>query len=281
MTSAMSPDDLVAMLAPVAGNSLARDLVGYFLQIRQDLGTRTLERSSSGKFVETVVQILQKLSGRTPDPNGKVDVEGFLRECESGTANPPGDLRIPGARACRAMYALRSRRSILHKGEVDPNVYDLRFSYQAAQWLLTEILRSCVGANVVAAGRMVEFVQQPIGELVEQLGAQRLVLSTRVTPREELLLLLRTCYPDPAPVSCLLRDMHLRDPSTVRRALRALAEDRLAHSDPGSGWKLTATGYAEADKVAANILAENTQAPSTRRPLTKRRAGQRASRRRA
>lgn len=249
----MRPEDLVSALESCTGRKLAGDLVHEFLQIQQDLRTATLGRSSPGKFVETTVQVMQTLSGEHPDPDGKVDVDAFLRKCENGQANPPGDLRIAGARIARAMYGLRSKRNILHKGKVDPNLYDLRVLHQAAQWLLAEVIRVCTGADATSAGRMAEFVQLPISELVEEFDTERLVTSTDATPRDELLLLMRSYYPERVSRTQLGKDMQLRAPSTVTRTLQRAVADKLVHRDNLKGYKLTGPGWREAERSAERL----------------------------
>ena len=73
--------------------------------------------------METVVQVLQALeqSGTYDD---QPDVDAYLRGLESRSSNLPDGLRICASRLSRAMYALRSRRAIVHKGSLDPSWYD-------------------------------------------------------------------------------------------------------------------------------------------------------------
>ena len=52
-------EELIQSLSSKLPDELVNDLVNNFLQIKQDVATETLERSSPGKFVETVVQVLQ------------------------------------------------------------------------------------------------------------------------------------------------------------------------------------------------------------------------------
>ncbi len=104
---------------------LAGDLVAQFLDIRRDVATGTLGRSSPGKFVETLVQVLQAMeSAGKYDAQPKVD--RFLKDIESRKSTLPDGLRICAARLVRAMYALRSKRNIVHKAAIDAAVYDLR-----------------------------------------------------------------------------------------------------------------------------------------------------------
>ncbi len=69
----MDGDRLINALTPRVGPHLARDLVVDFLKIRLDCSTHTLERSSPGKFVETLVQCLQYIETGAFDTKPSVD----------------------------------------------------------------------------------------------------------------------------------------------------------------------------------------------------------------
>src|SRR4029077_5412889 len=141
---------LIAALSSMLTSKLALELVEEFILIRQDFSTKTLGRSSPGKFVETVVQCLQQLASGSYD--AKPDVEGFLHRRGENEANLSDDFRICAARIARSLYTLRNRRSIAHKGMVDPNSYDLAYLHHAASWLLAEFLRQASGLTMEEAG---------------------------------------------------------------------------------------------------------------------------------
>ena len=52
---------------------LAEDLVESYLTIRHDAATKTYGRAAPGKFVETVVQVLQYMATGSYDASPKVD----------------------------------------------------------------------------------------------------------------------------------------------------------------------------------------------------------------
>ena len=121
----MDEAQLVEGLKPLLSDDLAQHLASNFINIRRDLATRTLERSSPGKFVETFVQCLQHIA--TGKYDVKPDVDGFLSQKVENLTQLPEGLRICGARMGRSVYALRNKRSIAHKNEIDPNTIDLAF----------------------------------------------------------------------------------------------------------------------------------------------------------
>src|SRR5438876_438975 len=118
----MEPDDLVVALATISPAPLAESLVKEFMQLRHDVATGTLGRASPGKIVETFVQILQHVE--TGKHDAQPDVDEYLRKLESRASVLDDGLRVCAARLARAMYTLRNKRNIAHKGKVDPNTYD-------------------------------------------------------------------------------------------------------------------------------------------------------------
>src|SRR5262249_51559347 len=104
--------------------------------MREDAATKTLGRASPGKFVETLVQLLQFKARGSYDPVPKVD--DYLHKQVENEASLPEGLRFCAARIARSMYTLRNKRNIAHKNEIDPNTFDLAFVHHASSWIMAE-----------------------------------------------------------------------------------------------------------------------------------------------
>ena len=251
----MIPSELIDQLKKNIPADLAVDLINNFLQVKSDVITGTLERSAPGKFVETVVQVLQFLDTEQYDKNPKVDE--YLKNLESRSTNLQEDLRITLARVARASYTLRNKRSIAHKGGVDPNIYDLRYLYSATQWIFSEIVRHALSSDMYTAGKLIESIQVPVDPLVEDFGNKRLVLKVGTT-EEELLILLLHYYPVPILQSQIRKDMDRRARTTVSNIITATYNKRLVEGDKQQGYKLTALGYNQAIELAKTMTTGNT-----------------------
>lgn len=164
-------------------------------------------------------------------------------------------LRVCAARIGRAMYALRNKRNILHKGDVDPNSYDLRFLYHASQWVMAELIRSVSRLSMEECGRPVEFVQAPAGGLVEDFGDRRLVLEAMPT-KEELLVLLHTHYPEAVATKQIVLSLDRRSEKTVRNALRTLWASKLVEGSGRTGYRLTKRGFDAAVRIVNQHLGQ-------------------------
>lgn len=238
--------------------NLALDLVSQFEQIQRDLKIRELERAAPGKFVETIVQILQQLDPNRQDYSDNVsDVDAQLKKYESQkiSALPDGS-RVTICRLARAMYTMRNKRSISHKNEIDPNVYDLNLLYVSAQWILTELVRIAAQSSSDEARRIVEAIQTPVRPVVEKVLGRTVVLSTaNLSAPKEILILLYDADPEPVTRTYLERNLDDRhEVRNVRKALRTLQQKRwvVISEDQDPVVQLTSLGR----RVAAELYAQ-------------------------
>lgn len=242
----MDAKSLEALLATRLPASLAADLVFQFVQIRQDVASQTLGRSAPGKFVESIVQALQHLDRGSHDKQPSVD--DYLKNLESHTTGLSDGLRICAARVARAMYTLRNKRNILHKGEVDPNDFDLRFLLSSAQWIMAELVREFSGTTMQQAGTLVDQIQAPVGALVEDLGSKRMVHGN-LTAKDEILVLLHSHYPGAVQLSEIVTSLDRRNSEAVKKAVRELWVAKLIEGSATTDYRLTAPGLKKAMAV--------------------------------
>lgn len=246
----MESERLIQAITRIVPIELARGLVDEFLEIRRDLATKTLGRSAPGKFVETYVQILQHIARGSYETAPKVD--DYLDKRAEGDTSLPDGLRICGARIARSIYTLRNKRNIAHKGEVDPNSFDLAYVHQAASWIIAEMIRNAAGITMQEAGALIEFVQVPVGDLVEEIDGVRLV-HANVTVGAELLILLHSHYPDPVSLPAIKQSLVARNSGTVGNKLREMTNKKLVVGSTVNGYRLTQAGHKAASEEIRTI----------------------------
>lgn len=235
-------------------SDLARDLLHYFFNLAKECQTHDLEKSSVGKFVETVVQLLQALDPlRTSYDRSVKQVEKeLLVTYESRSVLGINDeARLGLVRVARAIYALRSKRGIVHKNQIDPNMFDLKYIYQSAQWVVTELVRLGGSLSIAEAGQLVEQIQRPIIPIVEVIMGRPLVLHD-VRVEEELLLILLELYTRETAASRqeIGKALDRRSSGATTNALAALRAKRLVEGSTKQGFRLTQLGLHEARKIA-------------------------------
>jgi hypothetical protein len=250
----VTTDELRAALAPLVGTTLADDLIRDFIAIRQDVLTGVLERSNAGKLVESFVQALQYME-RTGQFDAKPNVDSYLDGLDHRTSSLDDGLRFSASRIARAMYTLRNKRNIAHKGPVDPNQYDLRFLLHGAQWLMAELLRNATGIPMGAAGLLIELVQAPVGGLVEDRAGRSLVLKD-LPAGEEILVLLQHAHPAGRTLPELVSSMNRRLAKTVRNAALELWRQKDIDRDAHDRYVLTANGARRAAEVTRRQAAD-------------------------
>jgi hypothetical protein len=193
--------------------------------------------------VETFVQCLQYIATGAHD--SKPDVDLYLSRHAENAAVLPEGLRVCAARIARSLYTLRNKRNIAHKGDVDPNTYDLAFLHQGAAWIIAELLRTISGKSMKEAGEMVELVQAPVGTLVEEIDGTRLVFADVSIPTE-LLILLHSHYPQYVLITDIRKSLKARSSGAVQNCLSKMAAQKLVFGDGKKGYRLTQKGYQEA-----------------------------------
>lgn len=242
---------LAHALTPRLGAKLAGEISNEFVSVRQDYATRTLGRASPGKFVEAFVQCLQQID--TGSYDAKPNVDKYLNTQVENAASLPEGLRVCGGRIARAMYALRSKRGIAHKGAVDPNTADLALLHQGAAWIMAELLRGATGITMEEAGALIEKVQSPVGSLIEEIEGTRLVHAD-LSVIDEVLVLLHSVYPNYLLASDILASLKARAQGSVKNKLSELKKDKLIFGDKDKGYRLTQAGFDAAAVVRRGLV---------------------------
>jgi len=244
------PKDLIVALSTKLPQQLANDLVEQFIELKKDVSSGILSRSSCGKFTETVVQVLQFLETGTYDQGPAVD--SYLKGLENRKSILPDDLRICASRVARTCYTFRNKRNIAHKGLVDPNTYDLRYTFFCAQWLLSEFFRQVMATDMTQAGRIIEYIQIPVSSIVEQIENRRIVYGD-LTVKEELLVLLHSYYPNFIDKKSINESMDRRAEKSISNSIKSLWDDKLLHRDQ-NGYRLTQEGYKKAEQIISRLM---------------------------
>lgn len=245
----MNAEYLVTELSRNIAPKLAKDIISDFIAIRDDCKTGTLGRISVGKFVETVVQILQFLENGSYEE--KPIVDSYLRNLESRTTAFDDNLRIVCARVARAVYALRNKRSIAHKGSIDPNIYDLRYIFASAQWILSEVVRQVIKSDMLTAGKMIEFIQIPASTVIEELDERKLIFGD-FTVDQEVLILLHSYYHDFISRMSIRNSLDRRSNSSISNSLNNLYKEKLIHRKEAE-YKLTQEGFKKSQQILCQI----------------------------
>jgi hypothetical protein len=242
-------DELVQALAGWIPAKLAAELVEDFLTIRRDVAVGIPGRAAPGKFVESVVQVLQFLTTGAYDDRPAVD--RVLQTAEGHTGLDEG-LRICVARIARSMYTLRNKRGLAHKADIDPNEYDLLYLHSAAQWVMAEMVRAASRCTIAEANALLRRICAPVGGVVEDFGDRKLVLAD-LPVREEILVLLHSEYPRSLGQRQITDSLDRSSTRSVLNALKTAWRQRLVEGTPEAGYTLTRLGLREAAGILVGM----------------------------
>jgi hypothetical protein len=233
---------LASALEKLVGAQLSKEIASDFIKTRMDYASKTLERPSAGKFVETFVQCLQQLDRGSFDK--KPNVDQYLDKEVEKTKLDEG-LRICAARIARSMYTLRNKRNVAHKNDIDPNGYDLSFVHMGASWITAELLRHATGIKMEEAGALIELIQAPVGTLVEEIDGVRIVHGD-FGAKEQILILLHSHFPHRVSAEQMESSLFDLKAASLRARLSELRKVKLIVGDGAGGFRLTMPGYNEA-----------------------------------
>jgi hypothetical protein len=246
-------DQIKGLLTNCIAPQLLDDLLKEFVLIKQDVVTGTLGRGSPGKFVETMVQIMQYLEKGQYDKQPAVD--NYLKDIENRGTTLPDSLKLLVSRIARSIYSLRNKRGIGHKGEVDPNIMDLKYIFSGCQWILAELVRVYHVSHPDDAEKLIEVIGITPSVIIEDFGNFKTVLNRQIKPTDELLILLYSYYPSYVSVDQILKDMKRRAKKTVSGAIGALYKKAWIEGSKSDGYKLTSLGHRKAMKLIPKVAA--------------------------
>ncbi|MCF8363759.1 MAG: hypothetical protein K9G70_14165 [Prolixibacteraceae bacterium] len=247
----MKVDELIKELSKKIPVVLAEDIVKEFIDIKVDVQSVTFGNSASGKFIESVVQTIQYLENGTFENQPKVDA--FLKGLESRSSILDDDFRITLQRIARAQYTLRNKRNIAHKGEIAPNISDLRLIYSTTQWILSELVRKLISDDKDKATAIIEFIQIPANSIIEDFTDRKIIFGNLTIPKE-ILILLHSNYPNFTNSKAIQDSLERRSKSAITNSLKKLWNDKDVYKNE-TGYKLTQQGFQNAVELIKEINA--------------------------
>lgn len=230
---------------------LVKDLLKEFVLLKQDVATGTLGRSSPGKFVETMVQVMQYLENGQYEKKPVVD--SYLKDIESRSTSLPDSLKLLVSRVARSVYSMRNKRGIGHKSDVDPNMMDLKYIFSACQWLLAELVRIYAETQPDEAVQFIEAIFVMPSIVIEDFENFKTVLNRSLKSPDELIILLYSYYPKYVSVNQILKDMKRRSRQTISAAIGTLYKKAWIEGSKDGGYKLTTLGYKKANEILLRV----------------------------
>lgn len=250
---ASTRQNIQKVLTAAYGTAIAHELLTSYDDMANEYATQHWKTAEldAGHFVETARRILQVEHTKTFTPFGKSLPHLNESELQTMARNTAvGDtFAILLPRALFAVYAIRNKRGVGHKGTVKPSEMDAAYILNTAKWILAEIIR--VKSNLSPASTLSiieEIVERQISVLWSWGDITRVLASGIQTKNEVLVLLCGN--KDPLSVDDLFRFTEYTNKKMFTDILRDLHKARLIeYSQEKQVCVLTPKGAIEAEKV--------------------------------
>jgi hypothetical protein len=181
----MTQNILLKELSKRIDENLVKILLQEYIEIKRNYFRHDWEKVGlhAGKFCEICIAILYYLkTGKIIDLNNiRFDnVYNKLLKMPKNTAEDEiVTLMIP--RAIRALYTIRSKRSIAHIKNVDPSYLDSVYALSTCDWIVSELIRLYHTSNYAEIEKIIKHLVKKQVPIIEEFGTDLIVLDTRVT----------------------------------------------------------------------------------------------------
>lgn len=229
--------------------SLVDDLLEEYKEIKnyQFRGQNENAINKSGKFVETVFQILKYIMSKKVINNPNItDISNELLQTPKN--GYPSSIRKIIPRSAKAIYTIRSERGAAHKSEaISPNIIDCEFVVSTCDWILSEFLRLYHNSDVNEITKIVNGLIEKKVPIIEEFGEDICILKEDLSNKDEILLILYHFYPKMVSNAALTKWTKSYTQKTLTN-LRNAEKEKLVYRN-GKENTLTKRGITEVETI--------------------------------
>ncbi len=146
-----------------------------------------------GQFVEIARRMIEyDLTGNYTPLTEKLPLfnQAELNKFESASSTINETFRIIIPRRLHSMYCIRSKRGMIHKGDIDPNKMDASVLLQDAKWVLAEFFRMCTSYSIEKSEEIISSIISKERSLIWDTGDVLRILDTKMSAKSKVLCLL-------------------------------------------------------------------------------------------
>ena len=164
--------------------------------------------------------------------------------------------RIIIPRVLFAMRQFRNARGDMHEALISPNYIDSEYIYSSMKWLLCEILRLQSDKSREEIVQIINRIETHYAPMVWDSGTTMRVLCSKLSCREQVLILLYSCQ-EGQTAEDLLYETEYASKSRFRNTiLGELHKQRFIEYD-GEKCSISPSGVVEAEKIIKNWMEKN------------------------
>lgn len=248
----LTPLQLIAELSKKVDADLAKIAIESYVEMQNRFLIADWKPSelNGGTLCEAVSRCLYQLDTGRVAKKSVGEVRDYLLDTKNGKPLPipnshklvPKD-RKHIAKTIELAYKFRSDRGVAHiSTEHIANMMDSMLVTHLGKWILAEFLRIAWQKDIKVIEETIAYLVQLEHSLIHELDGKPLVLSTKITAQEEILILLNY-----APTNCLSKDnlkgqAPLLSPQSISGAISKLRDNREIRFSTNNEITITPTG---------------------------------------
>lgn len=251
-------NQLIRELQDSLSNSIPKELVDrMFNNFEEAIENYLINKFDSvvmnaGKFVEANIRVLEYMSTEEYTPMSQ-KLGGFtqtmLNKFEQEAHGEPYRTLIP--RALYSMYCIRNKRGGIHLSATVPSKLDATKLIQDMKWVIFEhaIANSAISENSLPP--LLNAFSSPLSQVVWDIDNTKRVLSTKLSCRDQILVLL--CTSSSMSVTDLLEAIEYKNHSRFKQIIASLHKQRLINYSAGR-CTISPTGKSEIASLTDELL---------------------------
>lgn len=233
------------------GNDIAEAIIESYLEIENNffLGRWKSSELDSGHFVEAVRRLLElELFGAFTPFAKKIKPFGdqVLLSYENAS-HTEESYRILIPRVLKAIYNLRNKRGVAHKGAISPNKMDSTYILYSVKCVLAELVRLNSTMSVDASQELIDKITNRNLEILWKTDNFTRILNTTYTTKEKVLILLLD--DSPKSENELRNNIEYKNISRFKILLRELHNTRMIEYSNPSKIEISPLGQIEAERI--------------------------------
>jgi hypothetical protein len=199
-------------------------LIDAYIGIKENFIINKWEPSelNGGKFVEATIRLLQNECFGTYTPIGTSIRNTFneLKRCEQSPTTIHDSFRLHIPRCLGSIYNIRNRRGVGHLGgDINANKIDALLIITTVEWVLAELYRTCYTSSLEEAQILVNNLVSRKLELIFELNGRKRVLSSKISLKDKVLVLLYSYDSKNLSVDNLILDLKYKNKTYLKTQL--------------------------------------------------------------
>lgn len=204
-----------------------------------------------GQFIENCRRMIEyKLNNSYTALDKKLTIfnEQELKKFENKSGKEEYRIIIP--RLLYSLYAIRSKRGMIHQNHINPNYMDATLLINNAKWILAELIRLSSNIDFDKANELINSIMSKENNIIWEVNGKIRILNTKIDTQSKILCLLY--YKDNQTDGFLCDMLEYKNFSRFKCILKKLHKERFIEYG-NSNCILSPNGKLKAEEILKNM----------------------------